>query len=128
MHYLNVPGGWHGFYDEIADFAEKKYGVRRDSAFDAVLHYNEMVMPDDAFNYPLDVRLVHDVPAYFRDHNLRDDQGHRPLVEYPPARATIGNKYAYGHINYNREQYDSHQVFWELQSPTARTQSVPNFV
>ena len=128
MHYLNVPGGWNEFYNEIADFTEKKYRIRRDSAFDAVLHYNEMVMPDDAFSYPLALRLEHDVPAYFGDHNLREDQDHRPLVDYPPARATIYNKYAYGHINYNREQYDSHQVFWELQSPTARIQSVPNFV
>ena len=128
MHYLNVPGGWNEFYNEIADFSEKKYDVRRDSAFDAALHYNEMVMPDDAFSYPLEVQLKHDVPAYFRDHNLKDDQGKRPLAEYPSARLTIYNKYAYGHINYNREQYDSHQVFWELQSPTARIQSVPNFV
>ena len=128
MHYLNVPGGWNEFYNEIADFTEKKYRVRRDSAFDAVLHYNEMVMPDDAFSYPLVLQLEHDVPAYFRDHNLREDQDQRPLVDYPPARATICNKYAYGHVNYNREQYDSHQVFWELQSPTARIQSVPNFV
>ena len=127
-HYLNVPGGWNEFYNEIADFTWKTYGIPRNSAFDAVLHYNEMVMPDDAFSYPLDVQLEHDVPAYFRDHNLRQGQDRQPLVEYPPARATICNKYAYGHINYNREQYDSHQVFWELQSPTARIQSVPNFV
>ncbi len=128
QHYLNVPGGWHGFYNEIAEFTETQYGIQRDSAFEAVLHYNEMVMPDDAFTYPLKVRLEHDVPAYFRDHNLKDDYGERQLVEYPPAVATICNKYSYGHINYNREQYDSHQVFWELQSPTARTQSIPNFV
>ena len=128
MHYLNVPGGWNEFYNEIADFTEQKYGIPRNSAFVAVLRYNEMVMPDDTFTYPLNVQLEHDVPAYFRDHNLKDDQDQRPLVEYPPSRTTIYNRYAYGHINYNREQYDSHQVFWELQSPTARIQSVPNFV
>ena len=127
-HYLNVPGGWRGFYNEVAEFTGNQYGIRRDSAFDAVLHYNEMVMPDDAFTYPLTVQLAHDVPAYFRDRNLKDDHDGRQLVEYPAAEATIHNKYSYGHINYNREQYDSHQVFWELQSPTARTQSVPNFV
>ena len=127
-HYLNVPGGWNEFYNEIADFSEQKYGIRRDSAFDAVLHFNEMVMPDDAFTYPLTVQLEHDVPTYFKDHNLKDDPCTRPLIEYPAARATIHNRYSYGHVNYNREQYDSHQVFWELQSPTARIQSVPNFV
>lgn len=127
-HYLNVPGGWHEFYNEVAEFTRNQYGIQRDSGFDAVLHYNEMVMPEDAFTYPLSVQLAHDVPAYFRDHNLKDDHEEPHLVEYPPAEATIYNKYSYGHINYNREQYDSHQVFWELQSPTARIQSVPNFV
>ncbi len=127
-YYLNVPGGWHEFYGQIADFTESTFGIERDSAFDAVLQFNEMVMPEDAFSYPLDIELQHDVAAYFRDRNLKDDQGGRPLVDYPPGRATIYNKYAFGHINYNREQYDSHQVFWELQSPTARIQSVPNFV
>ena len=127
-YYLNVPGGWHEFYGQIADFTESRFGIERDSAFDAVLQFNEVVMPEDAFSYPLDIELQHDVAAYFRDRNLKDDQGGRPLVDYPPGRATIYNKYAFGHINYNREQYDSHQVFWELQSPTARIQSVPNFV
>ena len=128
QYYLNVPGGWHQFYEEIAAFTQARFGVRRDSAFDAVLYFNEMVMPDDALAYPLKIQLEHDVPAYFRDNNLKDSENRRKLVNYPPTRTVINNKYSYGHINYNSEQYDSHQVFWELQSPTARIHSVPNFM
>ena len=128
QYYLNVPGGWQQFYDEIAEFTESQFGVERDSAFDAILYFNETVMPDDALSYPLNVQLNHDIPAYFRDNNLRQSQDRRPLRSYPPAQVTIHDKYLYGHINYNREQYDSHQIFWELQSPTARIQSVPNFM
>ena len=128
QYYLNVPGGWRQFYNEIAEFTEAQFGVRRDSAFDAMLYFNEMVMPDDALSYPLNVQLKHDIPAYFKDNNLREVQDRRPLCSYPRAQATIHDKYLYGHINYNREQYDSHQIFWELQSPTARIQSVPNFM
>ncbi len=126
QHYLNSPGGWHQFYNEIAEFTEAGFGVQRDSAFDAVLYYNEMVMPEDALSYPLNVSLEHDVPAYFMDHNLK--HGQKPLISYPSARTSISDKYAYRHINYNNQQYDSHQIFWELQSPTARIQSVPNFM
>ena len=128
QHYLNVPGGWQQFYNEIVEFTEVEFGVQRDSAFDAALYYNEMVMPEDALSYPLNVRLEHDVPAYFMDHNLKHEQNKNPLISYPSAQAIISDKYFYRHINYNSQQYDSHQIFWELQSPTARNQSVPNFM
>jgi radical SAM superfamily enzyme YgiQ (UPF0313 family) len=126
--YMNVPGGWHQFYDEIAEFTEASYGVQRDSGFNAVLYFNEMVMPDDALSYPLNIQLDHDVLAYFMEHRLQHAQGTNPLDTYPSMRTAIEDQYSYGHINYNSKQYDSHQIFWELQTPASRTQSVPNFM
>jgi radical SAM superfamily enzyme YgiQ (UPF0313 family) len=128
QHYMNVPGGWQQFYNEVADFTETTFGVRRDAGFDAVLHFNEIVMPDDALTYPLNVRLEHDVSAYFLEHNSKPTQHLKLLTTYPPTDAIIDDKFLFGHINYNREQYDSHQIFWELQSPVSRIQSVPNFM
>ena len=128
QYYMSVPGGWHQFYDEVADFTQAMFGVQRDSGFNAALHFNEMVMPDDALSYPLNVKLEHDFLTYFREHNLKPTQNKKLLITYPPAHTIIDDKYLYGHINYNSEQYDSHQVFWELPSPIARIQSVPNFM
>ena len=128
QYYMSVPGGWHQFYDEVADFTQTMFGVQRDSGFNAALHFNEMVMPDDALSYPLNVQLEHDFLTYFMGHNLKSTQNKKLLITYPPAHTIIDDKYLYGHINYNSEQYDSHQVFWELQSPVARIQSVPNFM
>jgi hypothetical protein len=125
---MNAPGGWKRFYDEIADFTETIYDIERDSAFNAVLYFNEMVMPDDALSYPLEIQLDHDVCAYFLDHNLKPHQNAKSLKSYPPAHTMIDDKFLYAHINYNNEQYDSHQIFWELQSPASRIQSAPNFM
>ena len=71
---MSVPGGWHQFYDEVADFTQTVFGVQRDSGFNAVLHFNEMVMPDDALSYPLNVQLEHDFLTYFMEHNLNPTQ------------------------------------------------------
>lgn len=128
QNYMTVPGGWHSFYNEIAEFTEVTYGVQRDSGFNAVLYFNEMVMPDDALSYPLNIQLDHDVSAYFMEHNLKPTQSTKPLVTYPSIRTAIEDKHSYGHINYNSKQYDSHQIFWELQTPASRIQSVPNFM
>jgi len=128
QYYMSVPGGWHQFYNEVADFTQTMFGVKRNSGFNTVLHFNEMVMPDDALSYPLNVQLEHDFLTYFMEHNLKPTQNKKLLITYPPAATIIDDKYFYGHINYNNEQYDSHQVFWELQSPVARIQSIPNFM
>ena len=48
-----MPGGWKGFYDQVAAFASDRYGIQRDQAFDTVLLVNELVMPDDSLCYPL---------------------------------------------------------------------------
>jgi hypothetical protein len=125
---MKVPGGWHRFYQEIAAFCEEAFHIERDSAFETVLYFNEMVMPDDARSYPLHIDVEHNVLDYFADHNLSPTSVMKPLITYPPGRSTIDDKFSYSHINYNRKQYDSHQIFWELQTPVSRTHSAPNFV
>ena len=125
--FMVVPGGWGQFYDEIADFAEKKFDIRRDSAFDAVLQFNKMVMPDDSVPYPLTRDLQHDVLAYFASHQ-RSVDGAKPLSTFPAANVVIQDEYSFAQIDYQNNQYDSHQIFWALETPVSRHQSPPNFI
>lgn len=118
-----MPGGWKGYYDEIAALAEGVYGIRRDSAFDTVLLANEMAMPDDTIRYPLTLPLDHDFVAWFQDHNARPVRQVRPLADYPPAEFTVDDPDGMASIDMDYIQYDSHQYFWELRSATARAKS-----
>ncbi|NND44948.1 MAG: radical SAM protein [Xanthomonadales bacterium] len=119
-----LPGGWRGFYDEIAKLAHEAYGVARDSAFDTVLLANEMAMPDDTIDYPLTLPLAHDFVAWFRDHNGQAVREVRPLSDYPPGEFTVDDPDGMASIDMDYIQYDSHQYFWELRSATARAKSV----
>lgn len=121
-----VPGGWRCLYDEIADFAQEVFGCGRDSAFNAVLRFNELVMPDDSVPYPLEVRLEHDIISYF-DARQEANQRSAALGTYPATTTVIDDKYKISHIDFNAAQYDSHQTFWELRTSVSRVQSEPNF-
>ena len=119
-----MPGGWKAFYDQVAAFAEKRFGIPRDSAFDTALLVNELAMPDDGLSYPLSMRLQHDFMAWFEDHSARDAQTAKRLETYPPGRFEVDDPDSMSSIDMDYIQYDSHQFFWELRSPLARAKSV----
>ncbi|MDJ0656804.1 MAG: radical SAM protein [Xanthomonadales bacterium] len=119
-----MPGGWKGFYDEVARLIEREYGISRDDALDTVLLVNELVMPDDMLDYPLSVRLPHDFTAWFRDRNGKAVQPDKKLADYPPGDFLVDDPDGMVSIDMDYVQYDSHQFFWELRSPTARAKSV----
>lgn len=116
----HMPGGWRAFHDEIAAFVRTRWGIERDSAFDAVLRANELAMPDDARSYPLEVELPHDIVAWFRAHGACGAAPARPLADYPPGRFAVDDPDGLARIDRENLQYDSHQYFWELRSPIAR--------
>lgn len=119
-----MPGGWKNFYDEIARIAREEYGVERNSAFDTVLLVNELAMPDETMHYPHTVQLLHDLVAWFREHNGRAVHEARPLASYGPGEFTVDDPDSMVSIDMDYIQYDSHQYFWELRSETARAKSV----
>jgi len=119
-----MPGGWKAFYDQIAAYADERHGIARDSAFDTVLLANELAMPDDSLDYPLCMPLEHDLVAWFHDHNGQPGRTVRPLSSYPPGEFTVDDPDSMASIDMDYIQYDSHQYFWELRSPTARAKSV----
>jgi radical SAM superfamily enzyme YgiQ (UPF0313 family) len=117
-------GGWQQFYDEIAAFVAARYGIHRNPAFDVVLRVNEAVMPDDARAYPLTLELAHDFVSYFTDHNRRRAGAVRPLNSYPPGGLSVSDPNGMANINFDYQQYDTHQFFWELHSPVSRAKSI----
>jgi radical SAM superfamily enzyme YgiQ (UPF0313 family) len=119
-----IPGGWQQFYDEIAAFVEAEHGIRRDPSFDVVLKVNESVMPDEARKYPLYLELAHDFEHYFSDHNRRRAGPLRPLGSYPSGCLTVSDPNGMANIDFEYEQYDTHQFFWELHSPVSRAKSI----
>ena len=120
-----MPGGWRRFYEEVAALVGGRYGIRRDSAFDVALKVNEAAMPDESRAYPLTIPLDHDFVAWFTEHNVRVGRPERvrPLSTYPPGEFTVDDPDGMASINFDYQQYDSHQYFWELRSPVARAQS-----
>lgn len=119
-----MPGGWKGFYDQVAAFASDRYGIQRDRAFDTVLLVNEMVMPDDSLCFPLSRDLPHDFVAWFVDHSARTPHPVKRLETYPPGVFEVDDPDSMSSIDMDYIQYDSHQFFWELRSSIARAKSV----
>jgi radical SAM superfamily enzyme YgiQ (UPF0313 family) len=118
-----MPGGWRAFFDEVAAFVYDRYGVKRDSAFDVVLDVNEAVMPDEARDYPMTVSLAHDYVAWFHDRSRRDRPATRALSDYPPGELEVTDPNRMTEIDFDYQQYDTHQFFWELHCPVSRIKS-----
>ena len=119
-----MPGGWRRFYTEVAEFLAASYGLERDSALDTVLTVNEMVMPDEARDYPLQRELKHDFASYFNAHNRLGITEVRPLSSYPPGQFSVADPNNIRLTDIEHQQYDNHQYFWELNSVICRPQSI----
>jgi hypothetical protein len=118
--YRFVPGGWRGVYEEVAEVCMTHFGIVRDSAFEAVLTFNEAVMPEASQVYPMTVSLPHDVEAWFVH---RRGGGLRPLRSFAPASSDIDDPDGLATLDISTVRYDTHQYFWELASPLRRATS-----
>jgi radical SAM superfamily enzyme YgiQ (UPF0313 family) len=131
-HFLRerqVLGGWEPFYREIAEFVRARFGIGPEPAWLTVMEVNRLMMPQAGRRFPEEIALAHDFVAYFRDHERRGSGASRPLRDYPPGKLSITDPYRMCEIDYSAiEQYDNHQVFYELAAPISRTRSTPNFV
>lgn len=124
-----MPGGWHDFYQEIKDYIKEQYAVPMDSGFETVLLVSRYCMPDDALDYPIKLKLDHDFTAYFSaKRQTTDSKKDFALTEYPPANFMISDPNNMVHIDMDYLQYDSHQYFWELQTPVSRPKSSSEFI
>ena len=122
-------GGWGPFYAEIADFAANELSVPMDPGFATTLRVNELMMPEEGRRFPEGHALEHDFEAWFQANVRSRTRTERRLADYPPGRLEITDPYRMCDADFRRiEQYDNHQVFFELASSTSRRRSVPNFV
>jgi len=131
-HFLQerqVLGGWPAFYAEIARFAGERFAVAHDVGFAIALEVNRLMMPEPGRRFPERHALAHDFVRYFEQHARARGSAGRRLAEYPPGTLEITDPYRMCELDYRAiEQYDNHQVFFELASPISRRRSVPNFV
>jgi radical SAM superfamily enzyme YgiQ (UPF0313 family) len=122
-----MPGGWTLFYQQVEAYIELTYGIKNDSGLQTILQVNQLCMPDDALNYPLQVKLAHDFTAYFSAKSSQVAHKDKPLSDYPPANFHVSDPNSMVSIDLDYLQYDSHQYFWELHSDVARPKSISEF-
>ncbi len=122
-----MPGGWSLFYQQIAEYINQQYNISDDSGLKTILQVNQLCMPDDAMQYPLQVKLAHDFTAYFSAKFSQAAHKDKPLTDYPPAKFHVSDPNSMVSIDLDYLQYDSHQYFWELHSDVARPKSISEF-
>jgi radical SAM superfamily enzyme YgiQ (UPF0313 family) len=121
--------GWPAFYRQVAHFIESRFKLAATSDWHLVLDFNAQMMPRRGRCFPEVLELRHDIASWFQDRSRRDAAGGRPLRDYAPGRITITDPYRMCENDDGAlEQYDNHQVFFELESSVSRCRSAPNFV
>ena len=124
----SMPSGWANFYHEVQTYICARYELTPSSGLATVIAVSQAAMPDDALNYPYEVKLAHDFTAYYRQAtNSPTDIERKPLESFPPASMTFTDPNKLSVLDLNSAQYDSHQYFWELHSEVARPKSLAEF-
>jgi len=124
-----VPGGWGPLYVEIGRLAAERFGVAMDSGFATALQVNELLLPRQGRRFPQTHALAHDFVAYFDRHRRARDPAGPRLVEFPPGELVVSDPHRMCELDFRDvEQYDNHQVFFDLPASIARRRSAPNFV
>ena len=124
-----MPGGWHDFYQEIKEYIKTQYKLEMDSGFETVFLVSRYCMPDDSLDYPITLKLPHDFTAYFSARRQSNENKKDFLLqEYPPANFLVSDPNNMVYIDMDYLQYDSHQYFWELQTPVSRPKSTSEFI
>ncbi len=119
-----VPGGWMALYREIEGVLASVLAPGRTSLLELTFRANDAVLPCEGRAYPHVLHLEHDIAAYVADH--RAGAG-RPLAEYPPAVLEVTDPHELS-SRVAGPQYDTHQIFWELQSRLESRRSNPHFL
>jgi len=124
-----VPGGWGPLYAEIGRLADERFGVAMDSGFATALQVNELLLPRQGRRFPQTHALPHDFVGYFDRHRRGRDAAGPRLAEFPPGRLVVDDPHRLCELDFRDvEQYDNHQVFFDLPAAIARRRSAPNFV
>jgi radical SAM superfamily enzyme YgiQ (UPF0313 family) len=113
--------GWGPFYAEVARFLDRRYGVARDSALDAILAAQEAVMPRAGAPVRSHVVLGHDVVSYVQRGVAAMLHGQAPgarLSEYPPGSLVVTDTRGFNsvHLTAYNAPVAGEDPRWELSS------------
>lgn len=122
-------GGWGPLYAEIGRLAADRFGVAMDSGFATALQVNELLLPRQGRRFPETHPLQHDFVLYFESHGRAREPAGPRLVDLAPGTLVVTDPFAMCELDFREvEQYDNHQVFYDLPASIARRRSAPNFV
>ena len=117
------------FYGEVRDLIEQSFGIQSNTGLETALLVNELMMPDEGREFPDVVSLEHDYAAFTAAHVRNNGENKKELSSYGQGTLTITDPFDMCHVDYETvEQYDNHQVFYELDSEISRLRSDPSFV
>jgi hypothetical protein len=131
-HFLQertVLGGWGPLYQEIGRLAADRFGVAMDSGFATALQVNELLLPRQGRRFPETHTLLHDFVSYFERHGRTSETAGPRLAGLAPGTLVVTDPFGLCELDFRSvEQYDNHQVFYDLPASIARRRSAPNFV
>jgi radical SAM superfamily enzyme YgiQ (UPF0313 family) len=122
-------GDWRGFYLDLRRFIADEFDLQSDDALVEVIRLNESVMPSPSAHYPLTLESDFNLTDYFTENAGRATRTSARLADMPGGELRIDDPAELSELlDRSLEQYDNHQVFWELSSPVSRASSMPNWV
>jgi hypothetical protein len=111
---------WPAMNGELLTWASGRFGIARDTAWDAVAAAQAAVMPIRGREYPYSIDLAHDVVRWYAE-GREATAGRRPLASYGPGRLVVEDP-----LGFSARPYVHHRATrlqWELASPLARARS-----
>jgi hypothetical protein len=122
-------GGWGPVYDELGRFVRELLVVDDEKALAVALQVSRLLMPEAGRELPRRYALELDFVGYFQ-HNVRSSPDARKrLRDMPTGTLEVSDPMGIGELDLGAfEQYDNHQVFYDLPAVIARHRSRPNFV
>ncbi|MBK7861040.1 MAG: radical SAM protein [Archangiaceae bacterium] len=116
--YIGAPGGWAPFFEEIAAFTTRQYGLARTADFEVALQAQQQLLPDQGRTFPQRLPLAHDFAAYIANcRKQRDGKAEpRTLGSFGPAELTISDPAGLCYTNQYGLFRDRHSSL-ELESP-----------
>jgi hypothetical protein len=113
-----VDKSWEKLGEELMTWLGERYGIVRDSGWDAILAAQAAVMPTAGRAYPYTVDLPHDVVRWYEDGRTGTA---KPLKSYPPLRFVVEDPLDFGPREYTARR--ATRLHWELASPLAHARA-----
>ncbi len=110
-------GSWCEFFDEIAAYLGRRYGLPLTSGLRTSLSVQRFVMPEVGRYFPESIHLEHDFPAYYRETLVADPADRRPLEAFAPVDLRVTDPHGVCEtLRRGEVRGVAHFVLWELET------------